>query len=347
MPPTVFAMKLQQPGGQGALTSTEVPMPEPGPEEALVRVAACGFCHHDLLVMKGLLRRGVKPGLIPGHEFSGIVTKVGGNVATLKPGDRVVSLLVSACGHCDRCLQGREHRCRNGQGIGHGRDGGFAEYVLIDQRQAHIVPDGLDPETASMTEPAACVISCLNMLGDIEEGCDALVVGGGLLGLFTVGMLRLRGAGRIILSEPNPKRLAMGRQFGADVLNDPTKDDLGELVNDLTGGWGVKIGAEAVGVPQLVANVSKMVRPRGNLVLVGVSPVGSPLPIDLYDIHYKEITISGAYGAGDAFAEALEALLRLKLEGVVSGRFPLEAIQEAFAASAGGEGVKYMIAPND
>jgi len=139
----------------------------------------------------------------------------------------------------------------------------------------------------------------------------------------------------------------MGRQFGADVLNDPTKDDLGELVNDLTGGWGVKIGAEAVGVPQLVANVSKMVRPRGNLVLVGVSPVGSPLPIDLYDIHYKEITISGAYGAGDAFAEALEALLRLKLEGVVSGRFPLEAIQEAFAASAGGEGVKYMIAPND
>ena len=160
-------------------------------------------------------------------------------------------------------------------------------------------------------------------------------------------MLRLRGAGRIILSEPNPKRLAMGRQFGADVLNDPTKDDLGELVNDLTGGWGVKIGAEAVGVPQLVANVSKMVRPRGNLVLVGVSPVGSPLPIDLYDIHYKEITISGAYGAGDAFAETLEALLRLNLGGVVSGRFALEAIQEAFAASAGGEGVKYMIAPND
>jgi L-iditol 2-dehydrogenase len=139
----------------------------------------------------------------------------------------------------------------------------------------------------------------------------------------------------------------MGRQFGADVLNDPTKDDLGDLVKDLTGGHGVKIGAEAVGVPRLVASVSKMIRPRGNLVLIGVSPQGSPLPIDLYDLHYKEITISGAFGAGDAFAEALEALPKLNLQGVVSARFPLEGITEAFAASAGGEGVKYMIAPND
>jgi threonine dehydrogenase-like Zn-dependent dehydrogenase len=225
--------------------------------------------------------------------------------------------------------------------------GGFAEYVLVDQRQTNIVPDGLDPETASMTEPAACVVSCLNMIGDIEEGCDALVVGGGLLGLFTVGMLKLRGAGRVILSEPNPKRLAMGKQFGADVLNDPTTDDLTELVNDLTGGYGVKIGAEAVGVPQLVANVSKLIRPRGNLVLVGVSPQGSALPVDLYDLHYKEITVSGAFGAGDAFSEALGELPKLDLKGVVSRRYPLEEVEEAFTASAGGEGVKYMIAPND
>ena len=113
------------------------------------------------------------------------------------------------------------------------------------------------------------------------------------------------------------------------------------------GGYGVQIGVEAVGVPQLVANVSRMIRPRGNLVLVGVSPVGSSLPVDLYDLHYKEITVSGAFGAGDAFAEAMATLPELNLKSVVSARYPLEGITEAFAASAGGEGVKYMIAPND
>jgi threonine dehydrogenase-like Zn-dependent dehydrogenase len=182
---------------------------------------------------------------------------------------------------------------------------------------------------------------------DVEEGCDALVVGGGLLGLLTVGVLKLRGAGKIILSEPNAQRLAMGTQFGATILNDPTKDDLAELVNDETGGYGVKIGAEAVGVPQLVANVSKMIRPRGNLVLVGVSPQGSALPVDLYDLHYKEITMSGAFGAGDAFAESLQTLPKLDFTGVVSGRFPLEETAEALDISASGGGVKYMIAPHD
>ena len=83
-------MKLQQPGGPGALTLAEVPIPEPGPDEVLVRVAACGFCHHDLLLMKGTLRRGVKPGLVPGHEISGVVVQVGENVSSLKQGERVV-----------------------------------------------------------------------------------------------------------------------------------------------------------------------------------------------------------------------------------------------------------------
>ena len=327
--------------GGSEFTMDTVDDPSPGTGQVVIKVHSSGICGTDIHKTQGLFP-GVPPEVL-GLEFVGPIVELGDGVDSSMLGKMVGCTLVAACGECVSCKTWSGMHCEREPRLA----GGFAEYVLIDQRQAHIVPDGLDPETASMTEPAACVISCLNMLGDIEEGCDALVVGGGLLGLFTVGMLRLRGAGRIILSEPNPKRLAMGRQFGADVLNDPTKDDLGELVNDLTGGWGVKIGAEAVGVPQLVANVSKMVRPRGNLVLVGMSPVGSPLPIDLYDIHYKEITISGAYGAGDAFAEALEALLRLKLEGVVSGRFPLEAIQEAFAASAGGEGVKYMIAPND
>ena len=326
--------------GGSEFTIDTVADPAPGPGQIVLKVHSSGICGTDIHKTQGLFP-GTPPEVL-GHEFTGPIVELGDGVDSSLLGKVVACTLNASCGECESCRTWSASHCERETRMA----GGFAEYVLIDRRQAHIVPDGLDPEIASMTEPAACVISCFNMIGEIKEGCDALVVGGGLLGLFTVGILKLRGAGRVILSEPNPKRLAMGSQFGADVLNDPTKDDLGELINDLTGGYGVKIGAEAVGVPQLVADVSKMIRPRGNLVLVGVSPVGSPLPIDLYDLHYREITVSGAFGAGDAFAEALKTLPQLNLKGVVKARYPLEKNTEAFAASAGGESVKYMIAPN-
>jgi L-iditol 2-dehydrogenase len=327
--------------GGTEITIDEVPDPKPGPGQLVLKVHSSGICGTDIHKTQGLFP-GTPPEVL-GHEFVGQVVEIGEGVDESLMGKIIGCTLTASCGECEGCLTWSVMHCEREARFA----GGFAEYVLVDHRQAHIVPDGLDPETASMAEPLACVISTLNMLGDIEEGCDALVVGGGLLGLLTVGVLNDRGAGRIILSEPNPMRLAMGKQFGASILNDPTKDDLTELVKDTTGGYGVKIGAEAVGVPQLVANVSKLIRPRGNLVLVGVSPQGSSLPVDLYDLHYKEITLSGAFGAGNAFGEALETLPRLNLEGVVSGRYPLEKTEEAMAVSASGVGVKYMIAPND
>lgn len=327
--------------GGSEITIDEVPDPKPSPGQLVVKVHSSGICGTDIHKTQGLFP-GTPPEVL-GHEFVGPVVEVGEDVDGSMMGKIIGCTLNPACGECQGCLTWSAMHCEREDRLA----GGFADYVLVDQRQAHIVPDGLDPETASMAEPLACVISTLNMLGDIEESCDALVVGGGLLGLLTVGVLKLRGAAHIILSEPNPMRLAMGPQFGADILNDPIKDDLSELVKETTGGYGVKVGAEAVGVPALVANVSKLIRPRGNLVLIGVSPQGAPLPIDLYDIHYKEITISGAFGAGDAFGEALETLPKLNLEGVVSGRFPLEKTAEAMQISASGEGVKYMIAPHD
>ncbi len=327
--------------GGSEITIDTVPDPKPGPGQLVVKVHSSGICGTDIHKTQGLFP-GTPPEVL-GHEFVGPVVEIGEGVDESLMGKIIGCTLNAACGECQGCLTWSAMHCEREARL----TGGFAEYVLVDQRQAHIVPDGLDPETASMAEPLACVISTINMLGDIEDGCDALVVGGGLLGLLTVGVLKLRGAGHIVLSEPNPLRLAMGKQFGADILNDPTKDDLSELVKDTTGGYGVKIGVEAVGVPALVANVSKLIRPRGNLVLVGVSPQGSSLPIDLYDIHYKEITISGAFGAGDAFGEALETLPKLNLEGVVSGRYPLEKTAEAMEVSASGVGVKYMIAPHD
>ncbi len=139
------ALYLKQSGDPPNLEILDVPTPVPGPHQALVRVTACGFCHHDRLVMAGVLRRGVAPNVILGHEISGVVAETGSNVTGLKTGDRVVSILTEACSHCDRCANGREHRCREGEGIGHGRDGGFAEYVALSEHSLVKVPEGLDP----------------------------------------------------------------------------------------------------------------------------------------------------------------------------------------------------------
>tara|TARA_Y100001934_G_scaffold139063_1_gene167795 strand:- start:75 stop:1076 length:1002 start_codon:yes stop_codon:yes gene_type:complete len=333
-------MKVATWRGGDNITIDEVPTPNPGPGELVMKVLSSGICGTDIHKTQGLFP--ADPPDILGHEFVGPVVEVGDGVDEKFIGNVVACTLNPACGQCQGCLTWSAMHCERNKRY----SGGFAEYVLVHHRQAHVVPEELDHEIAAMAEPLACVISTFNMI-EVEEGCDALVVGGGLLGLLTVGVLKLRGAENIILSEPNAQRLSIGAQFGANYLNDPTNQDLSELVDDVTGGYGVKVGAEAVGVPQLVANVSKLVRPRGNLILIGVSPQGSSLPVDLYDLHYKEITVSGAFGAGDAFAEALSTLPKLDFSGVVSGRFALDETAHAIRVSASGDGVKYMIAPWD
>ena len=135
------ALTLVEPGVPPQLAMINRPTPTPGPGEALLRVDACGFCHHDLLVMSGVLRRGVRSGVTLGHEIAGTVVATAPDVSGVQPGDRAVSLLTAACGDCQRCLAGNEHRCLNGAGIGHGRDGGFAEYVALPATALVAVPD--------------------------------------------------------------------------------------------------------------------------------------------------------------------------------------------------------------
>ena len=295
MPPTVFAMKLQQPGGQGALTSTEVPMPEPGPEEALVRVAACGFCHHDLLVMKGLLRRGVKPGLIPGHEFSGIVTKVGGNVATLKPGDRVVSLLVSACGHCDRCLQGREHRCRNGQGIGHGRDGGFAEYVTVSEFGLAPVPDAVDLVSAALFAcPMGVALHGLQQSAQAQPGETVVVTGaGGGLGAHAVQLGAALNC-RVLAVTSSPEKADQLSVLGADEVLQTQDLDFSEVVLALTEDQGAQVVIDTVG-SAIYPSTWKSLAQYGRWVLLG-EVAGNPVRLDPAEVIFRDASILGSSG---------------------------------------------------
>jgi L-iditol 2-dehydrogenase len=172
-----------------------------------------------------------------------------------------------------------------------------------------------------------------------------LVIGGGIMGLLTMVLAKRRGARRLILSDPIEERRTMARRVGASVLVDPTRESLRERVLALTKGRGADVVCEAVGKPELVAEALALVRPMGVLQLVGVNPQGSHLPLDLFDLHYREITIHGAFGRGRAFRRALALMPRLGVTSLVTARFPLEKIEDAFAHATAGRGVKTVITP--
>jgi len=323
--------------GGPRFTLDDAPDPVPGPGQALVAVRAAGICGTDVHATQGLFPW--TPPMVLGHEYTGVIQDVGRGVSRRLVGRAVACEPSYGCGKCAACADGRISQCP-----GATRVGGFAERVVLPTAALHPLPRGLDPVTAAMTEPAACCLAGLEMY-DMPRGASVLVIGGGIMGLLTMVIARRRGARRLWLSDPLEERRAMARRLGASVTIDPSAEDLRERVMALTRGRGADVVCEAVGKPALVAEALAMVRPRGVLQLVGVNPKGSHLPLDLWDVHFREVRIHGAFGRGTAFRRALALMPRLGVKRLVTARFPLDRIAEAFAHASAGRGVKTIIAP--
>jgi threonine dehydrogenase-like Zn-dependent dehydrogenase len=196
-----------------------------------------------------------------------------------------------------------------------------------------------------LTEPASCCLSGAEMMR-VDDNGIGVVVGGGIMGLFTLAFLKQQGVERMIMSEPVAARREMATQFGADLLHDPAEGDLTEFIKDHNHGWGANIAAEVVGQPGLVAKCVEVVRPRGQVLMIGVNPEGAPLPVDMYDLHYREVTLKGAFGRGDVFARTPSEIDKLDLGGVISGRYELQDVPQAIVDSGEGKGVKFVIKPH-
>jgi L-iditol 2-dehydrogenase len=330
-------MKVATWRGGSRFTVDEAPEPVPGPGEALVAVHTAGICGSDVHATQGLFP--ATPPRVMGHEYSGTVIAVGPGVVR-RLLDRPVACEPNyGCGECQECRGGRDSQCARCT-----RVGGFAERVVLPLRNLHPLPAGLELATASLAEPAACCLAGLEMFR-MPKGAVVLVIGGGVMGLLTLAFARARGAAVAILSDPLEARRALAGRLGADVVVDPTREGLGEVVDRLTGGRGVDVACEAVGKPELVAEAARLVRPRGVVQLVGVSPKGSTPPIDLFDVHFRELTILGAFGRGRAFRRALTLLPKLPARELITARFPLDRTEAAFAHAAAGHGVKTVIEP--
>jgi L-iditol 2-dehydrogenase len=323
--------------GENRFTIDKVAEPVAGPGQVVVSVRAAGICGTDVHATQGLFPW--KPPLVLGHEYTGVIRAVGRGVSKSLLGRTVGCEPSYGCGECAECAAGRVSQCPKCV-----RVGGFAERVVLPVRNVHALPRGLDPVTAAMTEPTACCLAGLETF-QMPRGATALVIGGGIMGLVTMALAKRRGAKRLILSDPIAERREMARRLGATVVIDPSRESLRDKVMELTGGRGADVVCEAVGKPELVAEAITLTKPNGFFQLVGVNPKGSRLPLDLWDVHFREIRIGGAFGRGTAYPRALALMPKLGLTRLVTAQFPLDGIREAFAHAAAGNGVKTMIVP--
>jgi len=324
--------------GENRFTIDKVAEPVAGPGQVVVAVRAAGICGTDVHATQGLFPW--KPPLILGHEYTGVIRAVGRGVSKALVGRTVGCEPSYGCGECLECAAGRVSQCPKCV-----RVGGFAERVVLPLRNVHALPRGLDPITAAMTEPTACCLAGLETF-QIPRGATVLVIGGGIMGLVTMALAMRRGAKRLILSDPIAERREMARRLGAAVVIDPSRENLRDKIMELTGGRGADVVCEAVGKPELVAEAITLTKPNGFFQLVGVNPKGSRLPLDLWDVHFREIRIGGAFGRGTAYRRALALMPKLGLQRLVTAQFPLDGIREAFAHAAAGNGVKTMIIPS-
>ena len=324
--------------GGSTFSIDEVPEPAPGRGQVLIDVHTAGVCGTDVHATQGLFPW--KPPLVMGHEYTGVVRDVGRGVNRRLIGRAVACEPSYGCGECAECAAQRISQCPRCT-----RVGGFAERVVLPATCVHPLPRGLDPATAAMTEPAACCLSGLEQL-HVARGGTALVIGGGIMGLLTMVLAKRRGARRLILSDPIAERRDTAKRLGAHVVIDPTRENLRERVMSLTKDRGADLVCEAVGKPELVGEALALTKPTGAFQLVGVNPKGSTLPLDLFDVHFREIRIGGAFGRGTAFRRALALMPKLGVRRLITARFPLEKIQDAFAHAAAGRGIKTVITPS-
>lgn len=343
--------------GPHRLELRELPRPQPGPGEVLVRVHWAAICGTDVKIVSGRKTRDVRVGHPIGHECAGTVAAVGEGVAGYQVGERVAVCVVVSCGECEQCRADHENLCAERITLGYHTDGAFAEYMLIPARAVRRgnvfkLPESVPLEVAPLIEPMAC---CINGQYEMKLGArggqysaghaEALVIfGAGPIGLMHLLIARAglpasgpassTAVGPITVVEPAAHRRELAKAIGADFVCAP---------EELNGRESFDAAIVAVGAPDLLGVALASVRNRGKVNLFAGFPVGSIASIDPNQIHYKQVQVTGASESRRRdYAEAL-ALVRdglLNPALLISHRFNLEQFREAFDLATGGGALK-------
>ena len=319
--------------------------PEPGPGEVVVAVHASGICGSDVHGYLGTTRRR-RPGVVMGHEAAGVVTLVGEEVDSVVPWAHVALRSILPCGTCDQCRRGRSNVCADRRGLGMHLDGAYADAVVLPADAVVPLPDDLAFEEAALIEPLAVAMHAVEITS-FARGDSVAIVGAGPIGLLTLLAVRLRGAGRVLVTDRSEHRLGVARALGATETFDVTRADAVRGILDATGGMGADVVFEAVGSTPTVDQSVRVARLGGLVTWIGNSdPRGE---LGMQDVVTKELTLRGAYGYVDELDLAARAIAdrRVDVRPLIERRAPLEDAVQLFADMAHGrvDAVKVVLTP--
>ena len=349
----------------------DVELDGPRDGEVLVRIGAAGVCHSDYHFMRGDLSIGLP--CVLGHEGAGVVEAVGPGVTAVRPDDHVVLLFRPNCGHCEFCSQGRPALCwmagqlRNTgrllDGTSRMRSGGmeikhflgvscFAERTVVPQQGVVPIPKDIPMEVAALVGCAVMTgVGAVMNTARVTPGASVLVIGAGGVGLNCVMGAALVGAHPIVVADLVDAKLEMATELGATHVVNAQARDLVEAVRELTNGEGVDYSFEAIGNPTAMRQAFRSLRRGGVATAVGIAPMGSEMSIDAGELVYQEKTLKGSYYGSTRPQADMPRLLQLYRSGklpidrLISRRYPLERVNEAYDALIAGEVARSVLIP--
>jgi threonine 3-dehydrogenase len=322
----------------------EWPDPEVGINDILIRVHRTGICGTDLHIetWDPWAAKTIKPPLVIGHEFVGEVVEVGSNATDFAVGDLVSGEGHVVCGRCRHCLAGRRHLCAHTIGLGVGRDGAFAEYVVLPMTNVWHHWLGLDEDVATIFDPLGNAVHTALAFPVLGE--DVLVSGAGPIGLMAAAVVRHAGARYVVVSEPNPVRRAIAARMGATVTIDPRERDLADVMKELGMTEGFDVALEMSGnAVALRAAISSMAH-GGGIAILGIPT--AEISLDVNEIVLKMLTLRGIYGR-EMYETWYKMTVMLQsgldITPAITHRFPFREHAAAFAAAHSGDASKVLL----
>jgi L-iditol 2-dehydrogenase len=333
----------------GSVEVREMPVPEIGEDEVLLKVGGVSVCGSDVHQYHGSQSWPVRTPVVLGHEFGGIVATKGSRVRGVKEGDRVVSETAAyICGKCMMCRTGAYNLCPERKGFGYGINGAMAGYVRVPERCLHPIPDKLPFERAALTEPCCVGYNCVIEKSKVKPGDTVVVLGPGPIGLLCAEMARLAGAGNLIVAglTQDASRLEAAKQLGNVQTVNLQETDLPAYVHGLGDGLGAHLVVDAAGASAALKTAMEIVRPGGQITKVGWGP--QPLGFSLDPLVQKAVRLQGSFSHTFQNWEMVVSMLaseQINLKPIISCVAGLEDWQDCFDGMHDGKYVKAVLQP--
>ena len=334
--------------GKGNVELRDVPEPSPGPDEVMIEVKAAGICGSDIHIFDEDIKLPIRPPVIIGHEFSGVVAEVGSSVTKWKPGDRVTSeTSAHVCGECLPCRTGNYNVCAEKRLIGYWFNGAFAKYCVVPSRLVHKLPDNVSFLAGALCEPLACCVNGVIEKTRILPGDVVVIAGPGPIGLLSLQIAKSQGATVVLCGlSQDEKRLKLGEELGADLIINVEEEDPFQTVLKMTNGAGADVFLECSGSPNAVRMGFRLVRRMGQYTQLGLTGRSFSLDFDL--VAYKEIIVRGMLGQRwTSWNRGLKMLSKglVKTEPLISDVLPLSQWEIGFQKFRRKEGIKIILKP--